>query len=193
MLFIPIIFIQNDTLLFTTQTQFGLYLHIMFKIILTITILLGFQLSYAQTPDERINLQLNEMKNSFLQGDFEKFIDFSHPDALKKFSNKDEAISFASANAQLLASNGIKITNISFKEPSKIITYNNELQFTIQQEISLSTPNGERTGTSTLIGISDDNGKTWKFIDTSGKTTESLYSTYPRLSRELVIKPRSQK
>ncbi len=164
----------------------------MFKIILTIIILLGIQFSYAQTSDERINQQLNEMKNSFMKGDFEKFIEFSHPDALKKFSSKEEAISFLDANFKLMESNNIKVLDIQFKEPSPIITYNNELQFTIQQAISLKTPNSKRIENSTLVGISVDNGKTWKFIDTSGKTSESVFNTYPGLSKELVIKPRFQ-
>ncbi|KFF08823.1 hypothetical protein IX38_05190 [Chryseobacterium luteum] len=38
-----------------------------------------------------------------------------------------------------------------------------------------------------IIAVSNDNGKLWKFIDTSGKSIESVRKYFPNLSSKLYI------
>ena len=46
---------------------------------------------------------------------------------------------------------------------------------------------GKISTSSTLIGISDDKGKTWTFIDAAGKDLATLRKVIPNLSDKLVI------
>jgi len=86
-----------------------------------------------------------------------------------------------------MESEGIIILNVTIGEPSKIITYGNELQCILPQTIEMKVPNGRLFSKSTLIVISTDNGKNWFFIDASGRDIQTMNKIFPNLSTELTI------
>lgn len=88
---------------------------------------------------------------------------------------------------------GFKYIDLKFKNPSKFIKKGNETQLTMIQEILMNSPKGKILAEYTLIGISNDNGANWKFIDTGGKSKEIMIQYFPNLSKDLVIKPKMQK
>lgn len=88
---------------------------------------------------------------------------------------------------------GLAFVNIKFKDLSKFIKKGTETQFTITQELLMKTPKGNILANYTMIGISNDNGKNWKFIDTSGKSKDVMRKYFPNLSPDIVIKPKNQK
>ena len=82
---------------------------------------------------------------------------------------------------------------MNFKNPSEYLNKGNELQCSLTQVIVMKTPRGKIESEYTLIGISNDDGKNWTFIDTSGKDKETMLKYFPNLHDDIIIKPKKQK
>lgn len=106
---------------------------------------------------------------------------------------KEKLVQVTEAAMGQVEKGGFSFLDVKFTNPSKFIKKGNEMQFTITQEILMNTPKGKVLGGTTLVGISNDNGKNWKFIDASGKSKELMNKYFPNLSSEIVIKPKYQK
>jgi hypothetical protein len=62
---------------------------------------------------------------------------------------------------------------------------NGQIQCTLKEVIEMRVSGGKLIATSTLIGISDDNGDTWYFLDANSKSLETLKKGFPNLSDKL--------
>ena len=82
---------------------------------------------------------------------------------------------------------GFSISKVTIENSSKIIRIKNQIQCTLTEIIEMKHSDGKLIQKSTLIAISNDQGKTWGFIDTHGKSLKELQVTLKELSNELVI------
>ncbi|WP_027380620.1 hypothetical protein [Chryseobacterium daeguense] len=164
------------------------------KILLAILISLGtFNLLTSQTKNQNLNIQLQLLRKFFLQKNYEEFANFIYPEVIKISGGKAKMIQMTKSSIAKMENDGFYFSDLKFKDPSNFIKRNNETQFTITQEIIMKTPKGKMLAEYTMIGISVDNGKNWKFIDTSGKSKEMMIKYFPNLSKDLIIKPKTQK
>jgi hypothetical protein len=86
-----------------------------------------------------------------------------------------------------LKSQGLIINGMSVGNPSPIVVTATDLEAVVPEILNLGVKDGRLEATSYLIAVSDDNGKTWTFIDTSGNTLEKMQTMFPSLSNNLVI------
>ncbi len=162
---------------------------------LSIIILLSFLLgacddqtkSIELSDNTEVKLQAESMAQLLLKSDFKSFSKFTHPKVIEMMGGEEKMIETLESGTKAMAAEGTGFLSISIGEPSKIISINNELQCTLSQTIEMKVPNGKLTAKSTLIAISTNNGKSWYFIDTSGKNIETMQKLLPNLSSDLVI------
>ena len=62
-----------------------------------------------------------------------------------------------------------------------------ELQCTLAQTTETKMQFGRTITKSTLLGVSPDNGVTWKFIDATGRDAREMKRLLPRLSDQVVF------
>ena len=67
-----------------------------------------------------------------------------------------------------------------------------ELQCTIQQHTELTATKGRVITHTTMLAISDDNGKSWKFVDAQNMDLATLRKLYPNLSPGIKIPPKQK-
>ncbi len=163
------------------------------KHILITILVLTFSLSYSQTSNPDLNSQLQLMRKYFLEKKYNDFLNFTYPKVVEMMGGKEKSIQATKASIEKMGNEGFAFINITFKDPSKFVKKGNETQLTITQQLLMKTPKGNILSDYTLIGISNDNGKNWKFIDTSGKSKEIMLKYFPNLSSALVIKPKTKK
>lgn len=134
-----------------------------------------------------IKEQAEIMGQSLLKKDFNSFCKYTYPKIIEMVGGKQKMVELMERGAKEMLSEGTDFQNVTFGKPSKIITMDNELQCTLPQTIEMKVPNGKLVTNSTLIAISNDNGKNWYFVDASGKDIKTMKNTLPNLSGELVI------
>jgi hypothetical protein len=161
-----------------------------FSLLLVLTLSLNLS---AQTANDNLNEQLLNMKNAFLEEDFSTVADYTFPKIIEMMGGKDKMVEVSKATFSKMKSQNYIVANISFKDPSEFLEYKGDLQGTIRQVLVMNTPNGRIQSETTLLAISQDDGKNWVFLDTSGFQKASLQSFYENLHPEMEIKPSENK
>lgn len=146
----------------------------------------------AQTPNESLNKHLQQMQQLFLEENYYCYSEFMH-DRVHEINNSVERTQEISADGmQKMKEEEYEFLTAEFKNPSEIVEYYNQLQLTLTFEVLMNTPDGKLLEQYCMIGVSKDQGETWRFIDTAGRDKEMVYKFFGDLSPELhIFKTRS--
>ena len=146
----------------------------------------------AQTNNANLNTQLAEMKAYFLAKDYDNFANFTYPKVIEMIGDKSTMVKATRQAMTRMENEGFSFLDLNFKEASTFVKNEGELQCTLTQVMLMQTPQGKVRSESTLVGISNDNGAKWTFIDASGKDKAVMLKYFPNLHRDLVFKPKTQ-
>lgn len=150
--------------------------------------------AFAQQPDPReIVSQARNMADMLLQKNFVAYGDYLYPGIVAMAGSKEKLIEATKNAMEQMQQNGVSITKISFGTPEKILVVGSEWQTTIPQVFEMAHEGKAIVSEYSLIAISNDAGKHWYFIDTSGKDLATLRQSLPNLSTELVVPERKQR
>ncbi len=139
-----------------------------------------------------IKEQAAKMGQFLLKKDYKSFCKYTYPEIIEMMGGKKKMIKELEKTLAEMLSKGSYFLNVSFGEPSKIITIGKELQCTVPQTLELKVLNGKLIIKSTLIAITINNGKKWYFVDTSSIDIQTLKRVLPNLSEELIIPKKTQ-
>jgi len=143
----------------------------------------------AQNHATTIKIQAMDMSRALIKNDFDVFIKYI-PDKIIDYAGGKETMRSKMDSASVAMKNfGVSFKQILIGNPGKIIHYRDQLQSVLPQTTTLKTILGEMTAETSLIAVSGDNGKTWKFVDTNIYQVDKMKSVLPDLSPELVIPP----
>ncbi len=154
--------------------------------------LIGLNLS-AQTDNENLNTQLENMKSAFMEKDFALVADYTYPKVLEMMGGKEKMVEVVSASVAKMESQNFFFKSIAYKNSSDLMERNGDLQCAITQVMVMDTPDGKVQNETALIAISQDNGKNWVFLDTSGMSRTSVESFYTNLHPDLNLETAGQK
>lgn len=135
--------------------------------------------------------QATTMANLLLKKDYKGFTAFTYAPIIKMAGGLDKLASYMELSFKGMEGEGFSIANVTVENCSKIIHTEKQLQCTLTEVIELKHTGGRLIQKSTLIGISNDKGITWTFIDTHGETLKKLQETIKELNNDLVI-PKQQ-
>jgi hypothetical protein len=145
----------------------------------------------AQTPQQIATLkaQANTMATAIKKQDFKTVIKMTNPKVVAAAGGEAKMLEQLSKGMGMMKAKGmnISISNVVVGEPSLFIKVKRQLQCTVPDKIEIKMMGGTMSTNSTLVAISDDDGKTWNFIDAMGKNIAALKQTLPDLSDKLVI------
>ncbi len=147
----------------------------------------------GQTSNQSLNSQLREMRKFFLAEDYHAFADYTYPKVIEMMGGKERMIQATESSMNQMKSEGYQIKDIDYKDASGFLSQGKELQCSLTQELLMKIPQGEILSEYTLIAISEDDGKSWKFLDTSGKSKETMLKYFPNLPPDIDIKQKKQK
>jgi hypothetical protein len=131
------------------------------------------------------------MYEAFLRGNYDGFVDYTHPKVVALMGGRPKVIEavrkmLANAKAQ-----GLVLSAATVGE-ARQVTKSGEMavQVILPTEIVFSAAAGELHQPSYLLGLSEDDGKNWKFTDTGQSSAEAFRKLFPECSPALKIPPR---
>jgi len=153
-----------------------------------VTILFINNAIYCQKIDieafrNKIKIEAESMADALVSKKFVAYIKYMHPILIEAYGGEDKVLE--TLNKGIL--NGAIIKSIKISDLSDTIVTKEEIQCTLKESIELETDKGTILTTSTLIGVSQDGGNKWYFIDASSNTLQELQSYFPTLSDRLSI------
>ena len=164
------------------------------KIILAITISLYSFTAWSQTDSASlapvIKASADSMTTAFKNKDFTTFARFNNTRLLDLIGGEEAFVSFIEKQMELLK-------EVSFNEMKpgrviRIINYNSTYQCIIEQLSEIKMEGIVVSSVSHLVGLSTDNGKSWRFADGNNGTKEEFNSILPELSPDLLIPKKKQ-
>ena len=145
----------------------------------------------AQTPQQlaALKAQANTMATAIKKQDYKTAIKMTNPKMVAAAGGEAKMLEELNKGIGMMKAKGMNmsINNISLGEPSAFIKVDKQLQCTMPDKIEVKMMGGTISTNSTLVAVSDDNGKTWNFIDAMGKNVASIKKIIPTLSDKLVI------
>jgi hypothetical protein len=134
-----------------------------------------------------LNTSAKRMAQLFVDKKYDAYVNFVHPKIWKSLGGKDKMIVVLKKSLKDMEAEGFAINNVTILETAPVVIVKTELQSVVTQMLELKMKDGRLVSTSYLIATSTDNGKTWYFTDTSGKTLKQMQALFPSLSNKLVI------
>lgn len=168
------------------------------KIILLSVFAILFYVSHAQQAIDQTALAANVTRDAnamislYNAGDNKGFLKYIHPVRIDAGGGEAKMLAQLNALKEQLKSKGVVITGTVFEQPSEIVRSKNELQCTIAQHTEMKPPKGRVVSYTTLIALSIDNGKNWKFVDTNNIDIATIRKMFPNLSSKITIPPKKQ-
>lgn len=152
----------------------------------------GFARAQTNTTDTAIAMtnlkkQADAMGAYFIRKDYPHYVKYINPKVIASLGGSDKMIGLLNQSMDAMKAQGINFKDLQIGEPSMIITTKTDLESVVPQTINLSVKEGRVQTMSYLVAVSSDNGDTWTFIDTSGKTLKDIQKIFPSLSNDLVI------
>jgi len=120
------------------------------------------------------------------QKEYAGYVSYFYPTEIKERGGKEKFINQIIINEKYNAALPPLKIEERLGKVSKIYKAGKELHCTIEWIIKYHFTHKTALSMSHFLAISGDQGKTWKFIMTSGKTPGQVWSMVPKYNKELV-------
>ena len=114
---------------------------------------------YAQTTNDNLNTQLNEMKTSFLNSEYDGIVKYTFPKVVEMMGGEEAMLKTTTETMDQMKEGGFSFLEITFSDPSEFVEQNGFSQCTLSQILVMDTPQGKIESTTTLLAVSGDDGK----------------------------------
>ena len=128
-----------------------------------------------------------DMGNALAQKNSKKFIGYMHPVMIELAGGEEQLRIISDSALKVFEQFGGRVSKISFGNPGEVVNHKKMLQSVIPQTLTLTSFVGDVELSTSLIAISEDEGKNWRFIDTNLFSLKEIKSAMPEISSTLVI------
>jgi hypothetical protein len=129
---------------------------------------------------------VEKMQKAILKDDFETVIEMSHPKVVDNLGGKEKAINTTKTVMKQLKDKGVVINSMSTGEPTNPVRGDKEVYIVVPTKLEMTAPQGKVSGTGFILGISTDDGKTWKFVDGAPGPAE-IRKLFPDIPKKLEL------
>jgi len=140
-------------------------------------------------PDKAAVKKLaQELGTATVKGEYAKVIDNTIDTAVEQLGGREQAIKSVEAIMKALTNNGISLTNFQANEPGDFVNEGNSTFVIVPTKLEMKTPDSKLLVKSYFIGVSTDNGKSWKFVDGAGMDNAEFRSKiFPKMPAKLKL------
>jgi len=135
---------------------------------------------------------VQKMMDATCAADFRTVLDMTYPKVLEPMGGKEAALKQIEA-----AMNSIKGQGITFKVKEvgtpTVMKGGKDYYCVAPYSLLMTIPEKKITMTSAVVGISSDEGKTWKYINLDEKGEKGVRGMLPQLPAEMKIPKQEQK
>jgi hypothetical protein len=109
--------------------------------------------------------KVEEINAALIKEDFGKIVDLTHPKLVELLGGRDKAIAKVEAATKEMKAKGFTVRSGKVEEPSEPVAAGNELYIVVPFQLEMKAPGGRMLIKSFSIGVSNDQGKSWTFLN----------------------------
>lgn len=118
--------------------------------------------------------QADETSQAFAKGDYAKIAAMTYPALIDFMGGRDKMIAATKSAMEMFKKQGIEVVSYKTSEPGEIVKGEGKSYVVIPATLEMKAPVGKIKVKSYLLGITTDEGKTWKFLDGAGLANKEL-------------------
>ncbi|MEL6675244.1 MAG: hypothetical protein AAFR61_23750 [Bacteroidota bacterium] len=146
----------------------------------------------AQDEASLIRESAEKIAQATLDLDFSQIVTFTYPGLVELMGGKDQMITLMESSLGGMKEQGFVIESVEIGQPSKRVKAGEEIHCLVPQKLAMTFSGGTIITESDMIGISQDQGKSWTFLGTSNMTTEQLLAILPEYNVDELGLPQSK-
>jgi len=123
---------------------------------------------------------------ALVKGEFETLVRHTHPLVVEQLGGKEKMVAFLRTETKKMKDQGFEFKAVKIADPGELARVGKEIYVGIPLAMEMSAPGGRLSNKGFLIGVSNDDGKTWVFID-SAPGRERIKMAFPDLPDAIVI------
>jgi hypothetical protein len=133
-----------------------------------------------------VKAKVEILNDATMKGEYGKIADLTHPKVLEIVGGREKMIALMEKTIQQLKGQGIEILSTKVAEPSDLVKQGEELYVVVSFELKMKLKDGKMTTFGYVIGVSNDQGKTWTFVNSSSNL-EAIKQILPNLPAALKL------
>jgi hypothetical protein len=139
-----------------------------------------------------LKAQAEETANAFARKDFNTIVDTTYPKVVEFMGGREKMIPVIEQGVKQAEREGITFVSITVDEPKGIVNVGKRLFGIVPTRLRMRVPEGTLVGESFMIGVSEDGGKKWTFIDGAGADKHRLRALFPSAADKLQLPEKKQ-
>jgi len=141
----------------------------------------------AQSQVENMLRDVESYNKAYLDKDFETFTAMTVPSIVELAGGTELMVEISKEQYKTMTSTGMKFVSITPNKPSKIMLGGDDLHAILSQQVVTQLGDDKFEKTAYYLASSNDEGKTWTFVDLEPYDNESIKTYVPSFSGELEI------
>ena len=142
--------------------------------------------SFAQDSTV-VKKQANRFAKASFNGDYKTVLDLTYPKLIAYSGGRDTMQKLVTNRINSLKEQGVIAFDGYVDTPGKFHNSGGQIHCLIPEIVIMKMFNGRYVNRTYLLGISDDKGKSWTFMDVGKMPSEVLQRLVPNYNPDLVI------
>jgi hypothetical protein len=139
-----------------------------------------------------IKQEAQKCAKAVLTNDCEGIVAYTHPRIVAQIGGKEAMIAILKSGTAQMHADGVAIVEVTIGTPEAPKKVGAWLTSMVSQHIVMKVPGGRLYRDSSLLGISEDNGKHWTFIDLGPISQEQLEQVFPELKGKIAVPEKTE-
>jgi len=140
-----------------------------------------------QTQVATIKQEATKCAKALLAGDYETLVKYTHKRVVELVGGKEKVIASVKEGTSKMRADGIELLDATIGQPNEPKRIGSWLIALVPQHVVVKVPAGRLHQDSHLLGISEDDGKSWVFVDISPLTKEQFAKVFPELDGKVSL------
>lgn len=157
------------------------------KTMMAVLVMIACFPAAGQNQNENLIRLANEAGQATVKGDFARLVDLTYPKLVAMAGGREMMISFLEKDSRESKSQGMELLSMTCSSPIQIETVGKETFAILPIVLKLKVPEGTLLAKSSMIGITEDSGKTWTFVSADSSNPKMMKALFPEAADKLKI------
>ena len=144
--------------------------------------------STAQKSYPNAKIQANQLNDAVLAADYAKAADLTYPKLIQLIGGRAKYLSLLKSGMNETQSESFRIISTVSDDPTEVIELGSYVYAVLPTTMKIKVAEGVLVGQSSLIGVSNDRGEHWTFVDAArGFSHEQMKTLFPDVAWRLKV------
>ena len=130
-----------------------------------------------------LTARAQELMDAVAQKDYAKIVDLTYPKVIEVGGGREKLLAATTAEVKSMEAEGVTIISSTTSPPSQILHDAGAIFAVVPVTTKVKATGGTFQTEGALIGISNDGGRNWTFVDATGKDQTELKEVLPNLDK----------